>query len=100
MRADEINSVDRTWSPNAAQEVWGWSHLPFSSNMMHVPTGTRFHYSHVGCCDTDCEQGKTNRIDRKGALNVSGENLVIFFNDTATTEIYTLTLHDALPISV
>src|SRR3712207_6934940 len=23
----------------------------------------------------------------------------IFFNDTATTEIYTLTLHDALPIS-
>src|SRR3712207_8965241 len=24
---------------------------------------------------------------------------VIFFNDTATTEIYTLSLHDALPIS-
>src|SRR3712207_7715968 len=23
-----------------------------------------------------------------------------FFNDTATTEIYTLTLHDALPISI
>ncbi len=23
----------------------------------------------------------------------------IFFNDTATTEIYTLSLHDALPIS-
>ena len=23
-----------------------------------------------------------------------------FFNDTATTEIYTLSLHDALPISV
>src|SRR3712207_9504474 len=26
-------------------------------------------------------------------------NLVFFFNDTATTEIYTLSLHDALPIS-
>ena len=26
--------------------------------------------------------------------------LVDFFNDTATTEIYTLSLHDALPISV
>src|SRR3712207_7683208 len=26
--------------------------------------------------------------------------LVIFFNDTATTEIYTLSLHDALPIYV
>src|SRR6266566_7117647 len=26
--------------------------------------------------------------------------LSFFFNDTATTEIYTLSLHDALPISV
>src|SRR3989475_3034101 len=26
------------------------------------------------------------------------ENLFFFFNDTATTEIYTLSLHDALPI--
>src|SRR2546421_5706805 len=26
------------------------------------------------------------------------EELVFFFNDTATTEIYTLSLHDALPI--
>ena len=25
--------------------------------------------------------------------------LFFFFNDTATTEIYTLSLHDALPIS-
>src|SRR6202034_4554429 len=24
--------------------------------------------------------------------------LIVFFNDTATTEIYTLSLHDALPI--
>jgi len=29
--------------------------------------------------------------------NVSG--IFFFFNDTATTEIYTLSLHDALPIS-
>src|SRR2546421_12669363 len=27
-------------------------------------------------------------------------NLFFFFNDTATTEIYTLSLHDALPISI
>ena len=26
--------------------------------------------------------------------------LFFFFNDTATTEIYTLSLHDALPISL
>ena len=31
-----------------------------------------------------------------GALIV--KNKMIFFNDTATTEIYTLSLHDALPI--
>src|SRR3712207_7077371 len=27
-----------------------------------------------------------------------GDGLFFFFNDTATTEIYTLSLHDALPI--
>src|SRR2546423_1483421 len=31
-------------------------------------------------------------------LTGSGESF--FFNDTATTEIYTLSLHDALPISL
>src|SRR3712207_8264203 len=29
----------------------------------------------------------------------TGHDIVFFFNDTATTEIYTLSLHDALPIS-
>src|SRR3712207_9194367 len=29
---------------------------------------------------------------------VAVRKLVFFFNDTATTEIYTLSLHDALPI--
>src|SRR3712207_8742787 len=31
-------------------------------------------------------------------LGWSGVYVVFFFNDTATTEIYTLSLHDALPI--
>src|SRR2546421_3432619 len=31
-----------------------------------------------------------------GPLTIS---FIFFFNDTATTEIYTLSLHDALPIS-
>src|SRR2546430_16434158 len=30
---------------------------------------------------------------------VRTSSLLFFFNDTATTEIYTLSLHDALPIS-
>src|SRR5438874_9810986 len=32
------------------------------------------------------------------ANSVAGLYLFFFFNDTATTEIYTLSLHDALPI--
>src|SRR3712207_9545508 len=30
---------------------------------------------------------------------MGGLSICFFFNDTATTEIYTLSLHDALPIS-
>src|SRR2546427_10168823 len=32
-------------------------------------------------------------------LHHSNNSFFFFFNDTATTEIYTLSLHDALPIS-
>src|SRR5258707_15199527 len=48
-----------------------------------------------------------SKLQRRRALKpyISKESLAItgvveiFFNDTATTEIYTLSLHDALPIS-
>src|SRR2546429_5171497 len=33
------------------------------------------------------------------SIRRSKSSFVFFFNDTATTEIYTLSLHDALPIS-
>src|SRR2546429_8210500 len=33
-------------------------------------------------------------------MSVAGSIVFFFFNDTATTEIYTLSLHDALPISL
>src|SRR5256885_16451474 len=33
-------------------------------------------------------------------VRAEAELAIFFFNDTATTEIYTLSLHDALPISV
>src|SRR2546430_10409419 len=32
-------------------------------------------------------------------VHIISLNIFFFFNDTATTEIYTLSLHDALPIS-
>src|SRR5260370_1249203 len=43
----------------------------------------------------------TSAFTKKPAVTVkdAGSNPVFFFNDTATTEIYTLSLHDALPIS-
>src|SRR2546426_8159108 len=36
---------------------------------------------------------------RCGARSSPSPSFFFFFNDTATTEIYTLSLHDALPIS-
>src|SRR2546426_9784116 len=42
---------------------------------------------------TDSSHSSLRVLLRAGSL------LFFFFNDTATTEIYTLSLHDALPIS-
>ena len=36
----------------------------------------------------------------KGPIETFIVIILFFFNDTATTEIYTLSLHDALPISL
>src|ERR1039457_3656399 len=36
----------------------------------------------------------------RGRVGGSAVRYLFFFNDTATTEIYTLSLHDALPICV
>ena len=38
---------------------------------------------------------REEREERVGSARVRD---IFFFNDTATTEIYTLSLHDALPI--
>src|SRR5690554_7401031 len=43
-----------------------------------------------------CEGGMNCFRVRRSAFY----NIFFFFNDTATTEIYTLSLHDALPISI
>src|SRR3954471_15453570 len=44
-------------------------------------------------CRTDLKSTRLNSSHRENS------ETVFFFNDTATTEIYTLSLHDALPIS-
>src|SRR2546423_1153472 len=43
MRADEINSVYSQEAPDVAEEVWEWSHVPFSSNCNYMATNGRFH---------------------------------------------------------
>src|SRR5215216_1373587 len=39
-------------------------------------------------------------MDSRCSFRLSSVLLFFFFNDTATTEIYTLSLHDALPVSI
>ena len=41
---------------------------------------------------------KSTRLTPVTVVNLVCRLLLEFFNDTATTEIYTLSLHDALPI--
>src|SRR5207245_10006977 len=60
------------------------------------------------CCVTDpiysldhiCARARTSwPISRASQRYLTLSSAYFFFNDTATTEIYTLSLHDALPIS-
>src|SRR3712207_2965142 len=62
---------------------------------------TRLNSSHanisyaVFCLEKKRTKGKGYMLKGKGKR---GKLKLFFFNDTATTEIYTLSLHDALPI--
>ena len=42
--------------------------------------------------------GGYQSVEGVGVMGGAGKSSFFFFNDTATTEIYTLSLHDALPI--
>ena len=59
--------------------------------------------SNSGTLDVNLCSGCDWKMFRVG-VSVTGARMVVdlvvffFFNDTATTEIYTLSLHDALPI--
>ena len=44
------------------------------------------------------EEEKEEGKEKRGRRREREEERSDFFNDTATTEIYTLSLHDALPI--
>src|SRR5258706_598243 len=56
--------------------------------------------SRLGAARTSRGPGRPSLRDRRRDLRPPPAQLswLFFFNDTATTEIYTLSLHDALPI--
>src|SRR3954463_12532086 len=53
--------------------------------------------SYAGCIDLPLHSSPTTLTNRACSLSIF-TLFIFFFNDTATTEIYTLSLHDALPI--
>src|ERR1043165_7405013 len=68
------------------------------------PTGPRVRSSPSSCLLSSCSRQRhaldrseehTSELQSRGLISYA----VFFFNDTATTEIYTLSLHDALPMS-
>src|ERR1044072_7025185 len=73
----------------------------FRSRLLRVGDGAG---GGLGLGDQRSGQRGGELVDRKSTrLNSSHTDISrmqsFFFNDTATTEIYTLSLHDALPIS-
>src|SRR5260370_627826 len=63
-----------------------------ASVSVHITATT----SKAECTSYDNTATASSTNDGGGTANAK----IFFFNDTATTEIYTLSLHDALPISI
>src|ERR1039457_2708437 len=59
--------------------------------------GHEYHRDHACWCQHSSLLWSPSAI-RQPSPNSLGVPFFFFFNDTATTEIYTLSLHDALPI--
>src|SRR5260370_1296921 len=84
------------------------SHLTLGSRLLleQTPTVTSVVSSGAGIDgsgngDLNAGHVVTLTVNLSEAVTVAGGTpTLFFFNDTATTEIYTLSLHDALPISV
>src|SRR2546426_78269 len=66
------------------------SHLRYSYALIYIAAGP------TACADA-AEAVEVTKASPALSTTASG-SVVFFFNDTATTEIYTLSLHDALPI--
>src|SRR6201991_4114081 len=63
------------------------------------PTAAHLHAMHYNNVDVSPRQDALKSLPLARFDHILGLPVSFFFNDTATTEIYTLSLHDALPIS-
>src|SRR5215216_5079430 len=89
--------------------------FPYTT-LFRSPSSSRWWPAWPSCCRAGAEIGRAQselqspdhlvcrllleKKKKKIFLSLSFFVFFFFFNDTATTEIYTLSLHDALPIAV
>src|SRR3712207_2387461 len=112
-RRDRAFGARRVPAPRAGRAT-DWASLPRPSivgrrtgrcaELARAPFRSEEHTSELQSrqylvCRLLLEKKKTNCTKPSCECSLSIFTLLCFFNDTATTEIYTLSLHDALPIS-
>src|SRR6266513_3057979 len=99
----------RSRSAGRGRGSWPWPSPPRRRSGRRDRKSTRLNSSHVSIsyavfCLKKKTRDNTSRADRADRQRVlplvrrPPDRLFFFFNDTATPEIYTLSLHDALPI--
>src|SRR6267378_4331262 len=99
------------WSDIPNNRIMKWEEETGAVSVFRKPSNnangnTRDRQGRLLTCEHDTR--RVTRTEHDGAISVIAErydgkplnspNDIFFFNDTATTEIYTLSLHDALPI--
>src|SRR6266508_3625355 len=94
---DAKSSRPRINDPRTLESI---SKLPSTPSRWGFPP--RFCRRHRPVVSTICPAASTLWIRRKNSSGLIASSIALplffFFNDTATTENYTLSLHDALPI--
>src|SRR5687767_12731673 len=77
----------------------GYDATPFNQILkQHAKREMRLRMGKVTVADVLAAQPVTKNLLKFMRASIKMIGVFFFFNDTATTEIYTLSLHDALPI--
>ena len=87
----------------AASEAWAHNHIKQVQTTWRDMRREIFIVNSRGIEEEDLRIDSVMLVlviaEKNGLVQTGYEPAGFFFNDTATTEIYTLSLHDALPIS-